>query len=89
VLVEEHDLVLAARLRGHHRCLRARDKLARVHRVLRPLRDADRDRNPPGGAELDVGQRVGQPSRQVEPVTGVAPGHDHAELLAAETADDV
>ena len=88
-LVEEDDLVLAARLRGHHRGLGAGDQLARVHRVLRALRDADRDRDLAGRPELDGRERVGQAAREVDRVAGVAGGDDHAELLAAETADDV
>ena len=37
LFVEEHDLVLATRLGGHHRGLGARHQLARVHRVLGAL----------------------------------------------------
>ena len=42
-VVEDDDLVLAARLGGHHRRLGARDQLARVRRVLGAVGDADRD----------------------------------------------
>ena len=89
VLVEEDDQILAARLRGHHRGLGAGDELARVHRVLRALRDPDGDRDLAGRAELGRRERVRQPAREVERVARVARGHDHAELLAAEPADDV
>jgi len=58
VLVEEDDLVLAPRLRGHHRRLGAGDELARVHRMIRTLGDADRDRHRPCRAELDLRQRL-------------------------------
>ena len=88
-LVEQDDLVLAAGLGRHHRGLGACDQLARVHRVLRALRDADRGRDLARGAELDRRERVRQAAREVEGVPGVAGGHDHAELLAAEAADDV
>jgi hypothetical protein len=89
LLLEEDGLVLAARLRGHHRDLRAGDELARVHGVLRALGDPDRDAELPGGPHVGLGERVDDPARQAERVAGVARGHDHAELLAAEAADDV
>ena len=89
VLLEEHRLVLAARLRGHHRDLRAGHELARVHRVLRALGDADGHGQPACGLDVGLRQAVGDPACEPEGVAGVAGGHDDAELLAAEAADDV
>ena len=89
VLLEEHCLALAAGLGRHHRDLCAGDELARVHRVLRALRDADRDGEAAGGLDVGLGQAVGDPACEAEGVACVAGGHDHAELLAAEAADDV
>ena len=88
-LAVEHDLVLAVRLRGHHGGLRAGDQLTRVHRVLRSLGDADRDRHGACRVELRLTQLVGEPRRQTERVVRVARRHDHAELLAADPAEDV
>ena len=53
------------------------------------LRDSDRDRHGSGLVELGRGELLGQPLRQLESVGGVARRHDHAELLAAQAADDV
>ena len=89
LLLEEDGLVLAVRLRGHHGDLGAGDQLARVHRVLGALRDPDRDAEPAGRGELGLGEVVDDPAREAERVARVARGHDHAELLAAEPADDV
>ncbi len=88
-LVEEHDLVLAARLRGHHRRLGARDQLARVRRVLGPVGDPDRDRDLAGHVELDLLEPRRQPVRHRHRVGCVAGGDDDGELLAADPADDV
>ena len=88
-LLEQHDLVLAARLGRHHRGLRAGDELARVHRVLRALRDADGDRDLACRAELDLRERLRQPPCQRKRLVRAAARHDHPELLAAEPADDV
>ena len=71
-LVEEHDQVLAPRLGGHHRRLRTRDQLARVGCVDRPLRGADRDRDLPGGAEVELLQALGQPFRERNRIVGAA-----------------
>ena len=88
-LVEEDDLVLAARLRGHHRRLGAGDELARVRGVLRALRDPDRDRDRAGEVELDLVEALGEPGRERDRLLLAAAGHDHGELLAADPADDV
>ena len=73
-VVVEHDLVLAARLRRHHRGLGASDQLARVHRVLRALRDADRHRH--GTGRLEAPPRAGAPcSRAARPRASPA-SHD-------------
>ena len=89
IVLEEHDLVLAPRLRRHHRRLGAGDQLARVHRVLRPLRDPDRDRHLPGRIEIDLLEELGQTVGETQRRGLVARGEDHRELLAAEPADDV
>ena len=89
LLVEEDDLVLAARLRGHHRRLGAGDELARVGGVLGALRDPDRDRDPAGEAELDPVEALGEPGRERDRALLAAAGDDHGELLAADPADDV
>ena len=88
-VVEEDDLVLAARLRGHHRGLGAGDELARVRGVLGALGDPDRDGDPAREIELDVLQPLREPARQRDHVVLVARRHDHRELLAADPADDV
>ncbi len=88
-VVVDDGLVLAARLRGHHRRLGAGDQLARVHRVLGALRDAHRDRDACRGLEVAVVQRLGEARSEHERVARVARRHDHAELLAADAADDV
>ena len=88
-VVEEDDLVLAARLRGHHRGLGAGDELARVRGVLGALGDSDRNGDPAREIELDVLQPLREPARQRDHVVLVARRHDHRELLAADPADDV
>ena len=88
-VVEEDDAVLAARFRGHHRRLGAGDELARIGRVLRPLRDSDRDRDGPGEVELDLVEALGEPGCERDRLLLAAVGHDHRELLAADPADDV
>src|SRR5207302_861692 len=85
----DDDLILPARLRRHHRRLGARDELARVHRVLWPVREPDGDRDPAGGLELEGGERLGDPPGQAAGELVVARREDDAELLAAEPADDV
>ena len=89
LLVEEDDPVLAARLRGHHRRLGAGDELARVGGVLGALCDPDRDRDPPGEAELDPVEALGEPGREGDRALLAAARDDHGELLAADPADDV
>ena len=70
VLVEDDDAVLPLRLRGHHRRLGAGDQLARVHRVLGPERDADRQRDRAG---LRRGARRAPPvSRAARPTASPA-----------------
>ena len=88
-VVEENALVLSARLRGHHRRLRAGDELARVHGVLGALGDADRECEPAGLLELLREQSLGHARREAHGIACVAGGHDDAELLAAQPADDV
>ncbi len=88
-VVEEDALVLAPGLGGHHRGLGAGDQLARVHRVLGPLRNADGEREPARGVELPVCELVGEARGEPQSVARVAGGHDDPELLAAEPADDV
>jgi hypothetical protein len=88
-VVEEDDLVLAPRLRGHHRRLGAGDELARVRGVLGALGDPDRDRDLAGEVELDLVQALREPLRERDHVLLVARGDDHGELLAADPADDV
>ena len=87
--VEEDDLVLAPRLRGHHRGFGAGDQLARIRGVLGALRDADRDGDPAGEVEVDLVQALPEPGRERDHVGLVARRHDHRELLAADPADDV
>ena len=89
VLVVENDLILAARLRGHHRRLGARGQLARVHRVLRAERDADRDGERADAGNVELAEPLHEPLGDVRRIGPVARAHDHAELLAAEPADDV
>ena len=88
-LVVEDDLVLAARLRRHHRRLGARDELARVHRMLRPAREAHGDRDPARGVELGARDVLDEPPGEPFGVLRVPRGHHDRELLAAEPADDV
>jgi hypothetical protein len=85
----QHGLVLAVRLRRHHRCLGTRNQLTRVHRVLRPFRHADRDRDAACGLELSPGEPFDEARRQAKRIAGSTGRHDHAELLAADSADDV
>ena len=67
-VVEEDDQILAARLGGHHRGLRAGDQLTRVGGVLRPLGHADRDRDLSDGAEFELRQAFRQPFREPDGV---------------------
>ncbi len=89
VLFVDDDRVLALRLRGHHRGLGAGTELARVHRVLRAERDADRHGDDADRGKLALVQPFHEPLRGADGVRRVAGAHDHAELLAAEPADDV
>ena len=89
VLVVEDDSILAAGLRGHHRRFRACGQLARVHRMLGPQGEPDRDGVGPDADGLELGQSPHDSLRDVCRVDRVARGHDHAELLAAQAADDV
>ncbi len=57
--------------------------------MLRPLRDAHRDGDLACRLDVDLAQSLGEPSGEPERVAGVARRHDHAELLAADAADDV
>ena len=55
MLAEHDDLLLAQRLRRHHRGLGAGHELARVCCVLGPERDADGDADPTGSFVLGLG----------------------------------
>ena len=57
--------------------------------MLRALRDADRDGDAAGRLELDTAELIGQACGKPEGVARVAGRHDHAELLAADAADDI
>ena len=56
LLLVEDDPVLPLRLRGHHRRLGARRELARVHGVVGPVRETDRDGDPADGGQVDGGE---------------------------------
>ena len=88
-VVEEDDLALATRLRGHHRGLGTGDELARVRGVSRSFGDSDRDRDLPGEIERDLVQPLREAGGEGDGLHLVAPGQDHGELLAADPADDV
>ena len=89
VLVVEDDLVLALRLRRHHRGLRAGRELAWVHGVLGPEGEPDRDGHPADPREVDLRQPALYPLGHAHRVLASAPVHDDRELLAAEPADHV
>jgi hypothetical protein len=63
-VVVENDLVLAACLCGHHRCLGARDQLTGIHGVLGASRKADGDRDPPRGIEFAGSDVLDEPTRE-------------------------
>ena len=88
-LVERDDEALAARLRGHHRHLGARDELARVGGVLGPDGDAGRDGEPADGLGFELPELLADPLGERGRAADVAGGEDHRELLAADAADDV
>ena len=89
VLLVEDDAVLAVRLRGHHRGLGARAQLAWVHGVLGTECEPDRDGDATDRRELELPEPLDETLCDTRRVGGVARAHDHAELLAAEPADDV
>ena len=89
LFVVEHDLILAARLRRHHRRLGARGQLARVHRVLGAERDADRDGERADAGNLELAEPLHEALGDMFRIALVAGAHDHAELFAAQPADDV
>ena len=89
VVVVEHEAVLAVRLRRHHPGLGAHRELARVHRVLGTERDPDRDGHRARRLELLRAEARDEPAGERERGARVARRHDHAELLAADAADDV
>jgi len=89
LLVEEDDLVLAERLGRHHRRFGARHELAGIHRVLRALREPDRDGDAARRAEVELRQPGGQALGERGRGRLVRPAHNHAELLPAEPADHV
>ena len=84
-----HEPVLAARLRGHHRRLGARDQIARVARVVRALGHADRERQAADRSERLRLHALHDPLGEVLGVARVGRRHDHRELLAPEPAHDV
>lgn len=88
LLVEGDDAVLAPRLGGHHRDLRAGDELARVGGMRGPDRDADGSSHAADGIELRAGESLCEAPRELGRSAEVAT-HDHGELLAAHTADVV
>jgi hypothetical protein len=88
VLVQD-DLVLAARLRAHHRGLGAGDQLARVHRVLRPARQADRDGDATGRIEVGRFDAIDDPVRELLCVLRRARRDHDRELLAAQPVHGV
>ena len=85
----ENDLVLSLRLRSHHRRLRARRELARVHGVLGSQGEPDRDGHPPDTGKLDRNETLLHPLGHADGVLAVAVLHDDGKLLAAEPADAV
>ncbi len=68
----DDDPVSAARLRRHHRRLGAVDELARVARMLWPVRNADGERDVAGGVDGTRLETLGEPAREAERVTRVA-----------------
>ena len=87
--LEDDDLALATRLRGHHRHLGARDELAGVGGVLGAGRDPHRERDRPDRAELRARDLLLDPLGEPERVGERARGGDDGELLAADPADAV
>ena len=87
--VEGDDEALAARLRGHHGDLRARDELARIGRVLGPDRDTGGDRQLSDGLGLERRELLADPFRERRRAVDVSRGKDHRELFTAHSADDV
>ena len=88
-VVEDDDLILAPRLRGHHRRLRAGQELACVHRVLGAERDTDRERDLAARVGDHLGEPCFQPRRHCNGVRPAACRQDHGELLASHPADHV
>ena len=89
VLLEDDDLALPARLRGHHRHLGAGDQLARVGGVRRAGGDPDREAHRADRAERRDGDLLLDALGEPERVGQAARGHDDRELLAADPADGV
>ena len=88
-LVERDDETLAARLRGHHRHLGARDELPRVRGILGSHRDAGRDGEAPDGFGFELCDLLSDALGESRRASKVSGRKDHCELLAADAADDV
>ena len=88
-VAEMDEMILAARLRGHHRRFRAGDQLAWVAGVRGSFRETHRKRQPAGRTELLRRDALFDPLGQTGRAHGVGDRHDHGELLTAEAAHDV
>ena len=88
-VVEDDDEAVPARLRGHHRRLRARDQLARVGRVLRAHRHSGGHGQPARRLDLEQLDAPTEPLGEAERALEVTRGDDDRELLAADPTDDV
>ena len=87
--LEDDDAVLALRLCGHHRGLGAGDQLARVHRMLGPEGDPDREGGVDDGLRRATQERLLQARGQAERIVRPTRREDDCELLAADAADRV
>ena len=84
-----HDEALAARLRGHHRGLRAGDELAGICGVLRPDRDSGRAVSLPTASASSFASSLADALAQRDRALHVSGRDDDGELLAADAADHV